>query len=191
MGPYPTPPPTRRSRPARRILPGATLVALAFALHAPLGATTIARMTLAQVVAASDTVVQGRVESSRSFWRGNQIWTEVTLGVSQALKGTPGGRLTFEQLGGKVSVPVPLEMTLPGAPDHRVGDEGFFFLQPGGPGQRVIVGISRGLVRVLRDERGAYIAAEGPRRSPVEFAEEIRRLVAGQAGGRPGAAASR
>jgi hypothetical protein len=183
--------PLRRDRYAWRTLAGAALLALIPAAGTRVVATTIARMSLAEVVAASDTIVQGRVEGARSFWRGNQVWTEVTLAVSQGLKGTPGGRLTFEQLGGRVDAPVPLEMSVPGLPEHRAGDEGFYFLQAGGPGQRVIVGLSLGLVRVLRDDRGAYVGAEGRRRSPVEFAEEIRRLVAGQASRRSGGAAER
>ncbi len=149
-------------------------------------ATTVVRMNLPQVVAASETIVHGRVESVRSQWQGNRIFTEVSVSVARSLKGSSAPRVTFVQLGGRVETPVPLEMNVPGAPVHRVGDEAFYFLQSGGPGKTIIVGLFRGHVQVQHDDRGAYVNLDGSRKTPAEFEEEIRRLVAGQASPRPG-----
>lgn len=171
----------RAARARLRFVVAALSILSILAISRDPSATTIARMSLRQIVDASDTIVQARVEKVRSFWEGKQILTEVTLGVSQSFKGSPGASLTFRQLGGRVDWPVPIETTVPGAPAHRVGDEGFYFLQAGGsPGRTVIVGLSRGLVPVRRDPAGAYVAFEGARRAPSDFAEEIRRLVTGQ-----------
>ncbi len=172
---------------SHRALPGALLI-VAFAL--PAAATTLARMNLDRIVAASDTIVEGRVESIRSFWQGKQILTEVGLSVSQSLKGEAAKRLVFVQLGGSVSSPVPVTMTVPGAPIHAVGDEGFYFLQPGAPGQRIVVGLSLGRMPIRRDDRGTYLMHEGRRLTPPEFADEVRRILAGQAA-RPTAGANR
>src|SRR2546422_11015817 len=88
----------------------AASVALACSLASPtLLATTVERLGLEEVIDAADTIVRGRVESIRSFWRDRQICTEVTVGVSRALKGARRDRLTFLQVGGRVDAPVPLE----------------------------------------------------------------------------------
>jgi hypothetical protein len=146
----------------------------------PALATTVKRLGLKEIVGASDTIVQGRVESIRSFWQGRQICTEVTLGVSRALKGPRALRLTFLQVGGRVDSPVPLEMTVPGAPIYRVGDEAYFFLQPGRSGDRIVVGLFQGHVPVRRDAQGDFVVSGGSRKSPAQFEEEIRRHMAGQ-----------
>ena len=146
-------------------------------------ATTIRRMTLPQVVEASETILEGRVDSVRSYWEGSQILTEVRLTVGRSFKGigAPGSRVSFVQLGGRVTSPVPLDMVVPGAPVHQVGDQGFYFLQGGAPGQRVIVGLSRGHVPVRRDAQGPFVTFDGVRRTPGEFADAIRAALAGQA----------
>jgi len=164
------------------------LAALALLASIPSGnasATTIRRATLRQMVDASDTIVEGRVQGVRSFWQGRQILTEVTLAVSQSLKGGGAGSLAFLQIGGRVESPVPIEMTVPGAPLHRIGDRGFYFLEPGSPGRKMIVGLSRGRMLVLHDRAGDYVPFDEARRAPADFAEEIRRLVAGQDAGSP------
>src|SRR2546426_11624654 len=65
----------------------------------PAFATTVRHLDLKEIVGASDTIVQGRVKSMRSFWQGKQIHTEVRIKVSRALKGARGDRLTFLQAG--------------------------------------------------------------------------------------------
>lgn len=149
-------------------------------LSAPALATTIRRMELPEIAAASETIVRGRVEKVRSFWEGKQILTEATLVVERALKGPRVDRLTVVQLGGIVSEPFPVGMTVPGAPIHAVGDEGYYFLQPASGGRHVIVGLSLGRVRVMQGPEGEYVGYMG-RCSPAEFEEEIRRILAGQA----------
>ena len=156
-----------------------TVIAI-LGLSAPAFCTTVRRLGLAEMVPVSEAIVLGRVEASRTYWQGKQIYTEVTLAVTRSLKGAGGRTLTFVQLGGRVEQPVPLEMTVPGAPIHRVGDEAYFFLQPGRPGERIIVGLFRGHVPLRRDERGEYVLFDGTRKAPAGFEEEIRRQLAGQ-----------
>jgi hypothetical protein len=164
----------------RRFACGLVAVLLGGLLIAPARATTIRRMSLDEIADRSDTIVEARVSSVRSFWEGKKVWTEVSLSVTHAYKGSPGTRLSFMQLGGSVRAPVPLTMTVAGAPLHQVGDEGFYFLQPGAPGQKILVGLARGLMRIRHDERGAFVTVEGHRRTPIEFGEQLRRMVAGQ-----------
>ena|SRR5882672_7203903 len=159
-----------------------------FCLALPAFATTVRRLGLAEMVPASESIVLGRVEATRSYWQGKQIYTEVTLAVRRSLKGPRTGSLTFVQLGGRVDKPVPVEMVLPGAPIHRVGDEAYFFLQPGRPGERIIVGLFRGHVPLHHDEQGEYILFDGARKVPAGFEEEIRRQAAEQKQDPPGGA---
>ncbi len=165
-----------------------TLGFLAFLLlgSIPASATTLRHLGLGDLVRASDTIVLGRVESTRAFWQGKQIYTEVTLAVTRSLKGARSDRTSFLQLGGRVDSPVPLQMTVPGAPIHSVGDEAYFFLQPGKPGERILVGLFQGKVPVRRDGQGEYVMSGGARKTTAGFEEEIRRQIAGQKQDRAG-----
>ena len=89
-------------------------------------------------------------------------------------------RLTFLQVGGRVDLPVPIGMTVPGAPIFSVGDEAYLFLQSGKPGERYIVGLFQGHVPLRHDAQGDFVVFGGARRSPAQFEEEIRRQMAGQ-----------
>jgi len=146
-------------------------------------ATTVRRLDLPAMSRAADTIVEGRVEGVRSYWEGNRIWTEVRIAVTRAHKGSPDGIVTVLQLGGRVESPVPVAMTVPGAPEHRIGDEGFFFLEPIAPGQakKMIVGLFQGRVLLRKDDRGPFVSVGGKRQMPGELADSIRRLLAGQA----------
>ena len=170
-----------RACPGRKAPTVAAFLAFAgFLVSKPVLATTVKHLDLGEIIGAADTIVEGRVDSIRSFWLGRQICTEVSVRVSRALKGPRQDRLTFLQVGGRVDSPVPLEMTVPGAPIYRVGDEAYFFLQPGGPGERIVVGLFQGRVPVRRDAQGEYVRAGGARKSPAQFEEEIRRHMADQ-----------
>jgi hypothetical protein len=168
----------RRGRKSPAVAAFTLLVGL-IASH-PALATSIKRLGLGEIVEASDTIVQGRVDAIRSFWQDRQIYTEVRVAVARSLKGKHQDRLTFLQVGGRVDSPVPLEMTVPGAPMYRVGEEAYFFLQPGRPGERIVVGLFQGHVPVRRDAQGDYVGSPGARKSPAQFDEEIRRHLAGQ-----------
>jgi hypothetical protein len=172
-GPY-GPPPARRIAGAARPL---LALALAFGCAAPAAATSVRRMTLEQTTAAADRIVLARVEAVRSYWEGTRIWTEVTLAVGRTLKGERAARLTFVQLGGRVERPAPLAMTVPGAPIHRAGDEGYYFLEPAEAGRRVIVGLYRGHAPLRRDDGGPFVTHGGRRLAPADFEAEVRRAI--------------
>ncbi|MFQ5876835.1 MAG: hypothetical protein ACE5JH_03940 [Acidobacteriota bacterium] len=177
------------------------LLRIAFSLIVPLAtllpgdlarATSVRRLSLEQMTSASETIVEGRIESVRSFWKGKRIWTEITLTVGRSFKGSRSATLTFLQPGGRVESPVPLAMIVPGVPPHREGERGFYFLQPGGTAaENVVVGLMRGYVPVRRDGRGDYILSGGRRMTPGEFGERIRRALAGAPRGPDGSGKER
>jgi hypothetical protein len=184
-------PPVREApdRLRRKVPAVAVFLALAgLFVSLPVLATTVRRLGMEEMVGAADTIVEGRVESIRSFWQDRLIYTEVIVAVGRTLKGAHADRVRFVQLGGRVDGPVPLETTVPGAPIYRVGDEAYFFLQPGRPGDLIVVGLFQGRVPLRRDAQGEYVGAGGARRSPAQFEEEIRRHLAGQKQDRTGGA---
>ena len=76
--------------------------------------------------------------------------------------------------------PTPVGMTVPGAPVFTVGDEAYFFLEPGEAGERYVVGLFQGHVPLRHDPQGDFVVVEGNRKSPAQFEEDIRREMAGQ-----------
>ena len=181
-----TNPTSRRSpraapnRSEARILAAAVSIALTCGLAS---ATLVRRMELPEVVSLAGTIVEGRVARVDSFWEGKRIFTEVTVTVARAHKGTPGAGLSFRQLGGRVDSPVPLAMTVPGAPIHRVGDRGFYFVEERPGAHPTLIGIWTGHAPIRRDDRGEYLTFNGARFTPGEFGQRVRQLVIEQQAG--------
>ena len=89
----------------RRVAQSALLVALA-AFSAPLGATTLARVGLEELVAGNGSVVVGQVLDAHSYWNEDHsfILTDVRVATSEVLKGraVAGGEITVTLMGGTV-----------------------------------------------------------------------------------------
>jgi hypothetical protein len=77
------------------------LASLALALGAQAAqATTVLPHNLADLIGRSDTIVIGTVEKiSDGFDERNIPYTEITLTIADALRGTPGEKLRFRQFG--------------------------------------------------------------------------------------------
>ncbi|MGH9750194.1 MAG: hypothetical protein ACRD6R_09750 [Candidatus Polarisedimenticolia bacterium] len=181
--------PTGPRRRASRHVASRPLAALLLALAAigPVPATLIRPLSLEETAGAADRIVLGKVASTRVYWEGGMLWTEVTLSVGRTLKGAAEPRVTLIQPGGRVESPVPLEIAVPGAPMHTVGDEGYYFLEPRGPGKRVIVGMHLGQVLLRADDRGPFVSFGGRRQTPAGFEAAVLKALQsrGGAGGRP------
>ncbi len=143
-------------------------------------ATSVRRMPLPQIVSAADAIVEGSVTGVRSYWEGKQILTEVTVRVERGYKGKEIPIRTFQQLGGRVTSPVPLSMNVPGAPVHRVGDRGFYFMESRPGSRHLLVGLWRGYIPIRKDERGDHLIFGGRRMTPGQFGEKVRRLILDQ-----------
>src|SRR3989442_2270226 len=115
----------------------AFLTFVGFLVSTPVLATTVKHLDLGEIIEAADTIVEGRVDSIRSFWQGRQIYTEVSVRVARALKGPRQDGLPFLQAGGGGATPGADQRTVPGAPVYRVGAGAYFFLRPGRPGARL------------------------------------------------------
>ncbi|HEV7516127.1 MAG TPA: hypothetical protein VGR07_07490 [Thermoanaerobaculia bacterium] len=76
-------------------------------IAAPLGATTLVRTGLDELVAANERVIVGKVIDAVSYWNEDKtfILTDVRIAPDETIKGIKGkakGKLTVTLLGGKV-----------------------------------------------------------------------------------------
>jgi hypothetical protein len=79
--------------------------AVATAVVAPAGATTLVRAGLDKLVAENATIVVGDVVDAHSYWNaeGSFILTDVEFAVSEVVKGRPQNReITITLMGGRV-----------------------------------------------------------------------------------------
>ena len=98
-------------------------------------------------------VVQGRVLGTHSYWNDTKtkIYTETTVQVDAAHKGTAAASVTVLQLGGIVDN---VRMTVHGALHWRPDEEVVVFLEPCTPGTYQVSGFSQGKFNIERDAAG-------------------------------------
>ncbi len=131
------------------------ILALAGAL-APLHATTLQQLTMAEMIQKSTAVVRARVRSSAGVARGTDIYTVYRLDVLETWK-APAGETPREIAvpGGAASG---VRQVAPGAPTLSPGEEYVLFLWTGRSGLTQVIGLSQGLFRVKQDASGAAVA---------------------------------
>lgn len=115
-------------------------------------ATLLVYLSDEDLTAEADAVVQGEVLSVESYRdaRRDRVFTRVTLGVSEYLKGHGPDEVIVRVAGGVVG---DLEYRVLGAPQFAVGEEVVLFLQARTDANGV-VGMIQGKLRVTTDERG-------------------------------------
>src|SRR5688572_22135531 len=110
-------------RPFKRYL---SLIVLVFGLTGSVGAQDTvavpivdglaAELSLGDMTAGSEVIVQGTCTDLRSVWVGRNLVTLATVAVSEALKGSTGETITVVLPGGSDSNrKFPIAMTYPGA----------------------------------------------------------------------------
>lgn len=117
-------------------------------LAAPLWATTVRKMDLPELVSASDSIVQGRVDSVEARWESNLAYTYVSVSVVDPLKGERRRSLLIRQLGGKIGS---LNVTVSGMPIFRNGDQVIVFLKGQTGGTFNVVGLNQGKYEIVDD----------------------------------------
>lgn len=167
------------------------------------GATTLRRMELAELVGTAERVVHARVVDQRSYWDQGlmQIFTDTTFDVIEEAKGEGPRQLTITLMGGRVGI---IDTLVPGTPTFGIGDEAILFTESRPDGRKHLVGLSQGALRVIVDEEtGArsaisdahtgvtYMASEGgtlrpaaappSRRAPLaEVLNSVRDIASGR-----------
>lgn len=171
------------------------LVVLACAFNASLRAMVVVPAEFSEMVAASHTIVHGRVVDVRSYETAGRRTIEslVTVEVVEAIKGQPGRTAYFKLPGGQVGR---YRRVMIGAPQCARGDEVVLFLKGAAPAVPMPFGLTQGIYRVSREAAGrATVRAMvnvgqdrfvrgDPARTPVEldaFTNTVRTI----AGSRP------
>ena len=128
------------------------LFGIALGLASDASATTVAKLGLREMTAASSTVIHGTVVSTRCRWNEDRslILTDVRVRVDDALKGSAAATVTVVQLGGTIGK---LQVDVPGAAAFRPGEEAILFLVPDSRGDLHVAGLSQGRFEVVRNPR--------------------------------------
>ncbi len=121
-----------------------SLIALLFAM--PAVATTVTRMELSELVTSSDSIVQGRVDSTEVRWEENLAYTYISINVDEPLKGERRRTILIRQPGGKIGA---FNVAISGMPQFRIGDEIIVFLRDRRNGTFDVVGFGQGKYEII------------------------------------------
>jgi hypothetical protein len=167
---------------------------LALLVAAPLGATTLAQLSLADMIGQSTGIVRAKVTRSFASYRGSDIYTHYQLEVLENLKAAPAATADVAVPGGYLNG---VHQTVAGAPQLIVGQEYVVFLWAGKSGMTQIIGLSQGLFQVRPNASGDPVLVRGgagemmvdasgrlTKDQPVSIAlSELRSAIAKQLGG--------
>ena len=126
------------------------LLALSCVVAPAAMATTVAQMSIHDMVSMAPSIVVGKVESSSSRWNEDHslIVTDVHIRVTDVIKGQHAGDIVITQPGGKVGK---LRVDVDGAVAYQNGQETVLFLAPDSKGHQQVLGVFRGRFDVTTD----------------------------------------
>jgi hypothetical protein len=126
------------------------VVVVMAALALPALATTVAKLSLEQVVQRADVIVQGQVQSVRSEWDAERrlVFTYVSIRVDESLKGERRQSVLIRQIGGTAGT---IQMSVDGAPQFKSGQRTLVFLKRQDATTFQVVGMNQGLYRIVED----------------------------------------
>jgi hypothetical protein len=129
------------------------LALLAIGFKASLHAMVVVPAEFGEMVAASQTIIHGRVLDVQSYETAGRRTIEslVTVQVVEAIKGQPGSTAYFKLPGGQVGR---YRRVMVGAPQCARGDEVVLFLKGTAPAVPMPFGLTQGVYRVNRDAAG-------------------------------------
>jgi hypothetical protein len=116
----------------------------------PASASQVLHQTLRDLTLSSSDVVVGRVEETSTHWDAahTRIVTDITVTVSESLKGAPGERLVLSQLGGDLDG---FRYSVPGSPLFRTGEEALLFVWRDARGRAQVNGLAQGKFDIRTD----------------------------------------
>jgi len=118
-------------------------------LAAPLAATQFAPMSIEEIAAAADVIVQGAVVSKTCARDdAGRIFTKVELAVSETWKGQAVTNLSIFQSGGILGEEGAM---IPGQADYEIGEEVVAFLVLNHRGEAITLGLAHGKFHVWKD----------------------------------------
>lgn len=138
----------------RRILQVGLAILL---MAAPATASTFVAMDQAELVAASDAVIQGEVLEVYSFWNqeGNAVLTEARIAVEEVVAGQAPAEIVVRTFGGRVGDYV---LEAHGFPIFQEGQRLLLFVHQGPDQALRVTGYRLGEYRIARGDRGEMVA---------------------------------
>ena len=118
--------------------------------------TTLAQLSLAQLVRSARAVVYAEVVSNGCQWRDREIWTVTSFRVMENWKGNSPAQINVWMIGGSAGR---ITSYVPGAPRFRVGEQTVLFLEPTRSGTMSITTWGEGTFRVHVDARTKELRA--------------------------------
>ncbi|MGJ5818240.1 hypothetical protein [Paludibaculum fermentans] len=142
---------------------------LALLVAAGLGATTLERLTVDQMVEKSTSIVRGKVLSATPVQRGSLIYTIYRVQVAEWIKGSSSTSTTTEVYvpGGVING---RRQSIAGAPALEVGGEYVVFVWISPSGTPYIIGLSQGVLSVRMSASTAEAVLS---RGPIEDAQVV------------------
>jgi len=148
-----------------------TLAALAFisaslaASYSLTRATTLKRMSVADLSRVAHTVVRARSVANITRWEAGEIWTFTTFDVEEVWKGSAPAQITVRLLGGQAGN---FTSTVSGVPRFSPGEELILFLERTPAQDFSIVSWMQGTFRIGRNRTtGEEIVTQDTAAFPV------------------------
>ncbi len=136
----------------------AVALALGGAVCAP--AATLEQLSTERMISESTEIVRGKVSYCLATYRPPVVWTTCEVVVTERLKGAPAARVMVAVPGG-TSASLGIRQAYAGAPTLERDKDYLFFLWQGKSGLKQIMGLSQGLMSIVKDEKGNLIAFRG------------------------------
>lgn len=130
----------------------------AFVVIASLGATTLERLSVDDMVEKSTSIVRVKILSAAGEIRNGSIFTHYRVEVQETWKGNLSRETDLYVPGGSANG---MRQAIPGAPVLHSGEEYVLFVWAGASGRNQIIGLSQGLFSLVRQEDGS-IQVERP-----------------------------
>jgi hypothetical protein len=154
---------------------------------------TLEQLSEQRLIEESTEIVRGTVLFCQQTYRQPVIWTICDVTVTERFKGGAGNRVQVAIPGGTAGG---FRQNFEGTPNLERNGEYLFFLWQGKSGLKQIMGLSQGLLNVVRDERGSLVLVRGKIEEQMVDAagravedgglkmplEQMRREIAGRTG---------
>lgn len=122
-------------------------VALSMLAAVTAHATTLMRMSLAQLAQASQKIVRVRCVANNTAWDDGEIWTLTTFDVEETWRGSMSATITVRLLGGRTAQ---FTSWVSGVPRFHPGEEVVLFLEGTSRGDYSVVSWQQGTFRIRR-----------------------------------------
>lgn len=143
--------------------------------------SAVAPLKIEELTKRASDIVLGRVTDFRSVAEGNQIFTYVSVSVTEVWKDgghARQGSLTVRLLGGTAAG---LRMRVVGAPCFARDEEVVLFLHQGDKENLGVISLAEGKFHVVRERTGARVqrdlsGIEFAQTNPIKFPESLKEL---------------